>query len=316
MDMKKVSMQDLNGLKKSLDSSGYGVVRGIIDKQSILDAIRRINLQVETVAAAYGATKDPDTCSVLLSLTKQLKNTPSNWTDPQNPLWRLRFGNYGRRGWMRGIGSGKMFDGEDFTEDANIIRIQESRRHVFAFLHSVDEEYLERYHERVSVKCPGCPKFKAHIDGNRLGSYQAVIALSHTNFLVYPRSHLATFLPSRGKYYSLTTGEVRRLGYECDSFETRVQAKPGDVLFFVGGTFVHGSVGVRRDEPDRYVTFAQFWPRAQPVYVPVPEVPVNPHISVRQQLPDVLEWMSSSDVASDDRSSVNLGRQRKKLRLR
>ena len=125
-----VSLQDLNALRYSLDTLGYGVVRGVIDQQSILEAIRRIDQQVETVAAAYGATKDPDTCSVLLSLTKQLKNTPSNWTDPQNPFGRLRFGNYGRRGWMRGIGSGKMFDGEDFTEDANIIRIQESCRHV------------------------------------------------------------------------------------------------------------------------------------------------------------------------------------------
>ena len=116
---------------------------------------------------------------------------------------------------------------------------------------------------------------------------------------------------------------MRRLGYEYDSFETRVQAKPGDVLFFVGGTFVHGSVGVRRDEPDRYVTFAQFWPRAQPVYAPVPTVPIIPNYSVRQQLPDVVEWIPSSDASSDDSSSVsvpggvlNTGRKRKKLRLR
>ena len=66
-----VSLQDLNALRYSLDTLGYVVVRSVIDQQSILEAIRRINQQVETVSVAYGATKDPDTCSVLLRLTKQ-----------------------------------------------------------------------------------------------------------------------------------------------------------------------------------------------------------------------------------------------------
>jgi hypothetical protein len=37
-----------------------------------------------------------------------------------------------------------------------------------------------------------------------------------------------------------------------------VPAQIGDVLFFKGGDFVHGSVAIKNDEPARYAAYAQF----------------------------------------------------------
>ena len=125
-----------------------------------------------------------------------------------------------------------MFDGQDFMADGLCERVQELCRPVFAFLHGVADHELTRFAERVSVKPGASPKLAAHIDGNRRGSYQAVICLSVTSFLVFPYSHKAEFLPRTSKYYQLSRDEITRLGSELCSFETCVPANVGDVLFF------------------------------------------------------------------------------------
>ena len=75
-----------------------------------------------------------------------------------------------------------MFDGEDFAEDGQVEKLQEHCRSVIACLHGIQANNLRRVCERVSVKPSGAPMLKAHIDGNRRGSYQVVISLSDSVF--------------------------------------------------------------------------------------------------------------------------------------
>ena len=138
---------------------------------------------------------------VLLSLGKRFHASPAGWVDLMRPGWRLPFVACNKRGWIKALGSGRVLDRQDFTSDELSIPIQERCRSVFALLHDVQEDNLIRVHDRVSVQPSGSPKLAPHTDGNRRGSYQAVICLSDTSFLVYPGSHKAEFLPEIKKHY-------------------------------------------------------------------------------------------------------------------
>ena len=275
----------LHELRQSIDVCGYGILQGYIDAQMVSALVDKINAQAKVVTEAYGMEVNGNSCQSLLALSKHLQKSPPGWCDPMRPLWRLPFGAIDKRGWIQGLGSGRMFDGQDFNEDGLCERIQELCRPVFSFLHGVSDHELIRFRERVSVKPGASPKLVAHIDGNRRGSYQAVISLSVTSFLVFPYSHMADFLPRTNGFYKLSKDDITRLGTECGSFETCIPANIGDVLFFVGGDFVHGSVPVREHDPTRYVAYAQFWPSADITAGNVSDI-TNDHIAKRTQIVD------------------------------
>ena len=235
----------LSKLRESIDERGYGILPGYIDAQMVSLLVDKIKVQANVVIEAYGFDASDNSCKSLLALGKHLHKSPPGWLDPLRALWRLPFGAIDKRGWIKALGSGRMFDGEDFMADGLCERVQELCRPVFAFLHGVAEHELTRYAERVSVKPGASPKLPAHIDGNRRGSYQAIICLSVTSFLVFPYSHKADFLPRTNKYYKLSCDDIIRLGSEFSSFETSVPAYVGDVCFSSVGDFVHGSVAVR-----------------------------------------------------------------------
>ena len=191
-----------------------------------------------------------------------LTRAPEGWLDPERPGWRIGFGQFEKRGWIQSVGTGRMFDGTEFKANAEFVKLQESCRPVVAFLHGIEEDALCRVDERVSVKPARTPELRAHIDVNRRGSYQVVIALSEAPFLVFPYSHKATklFLNVVKDFHPLTRDQLERLRDEYESVATYVPAKPGDVLVFEGGSFVHGSVEIKMGEPTRYAAYAQFWP--------------------------------------------------------
>ena len=247
-------------LRQSIDELGYGILPGYIDAQTVSLLVNKIKDQAKVVIEAYGFDASDNSCKSSLDLGKHLDKSPPGWFDPLRSSWRLPFGAIDKIGWIKALGSGRMFDGEDFLADGLCERVQELCRPVFAFLHGVAEHELTRFAERVSVKPGASPKLPAHIDGNRRGSYQAIICLSVTSFLVFPYSHKAHFLPRTNRYYKLSSDDIMRLGSEFSSYETFVPANVGDVVFFIGGDFVHGSVAVRAKDPTRYVAYAQFWP--------------------------------------------------------
>ena len=58
-----------------------------------------------------------------------------------------------------------------------------------ALLLGTPAESLTRVPERASVKMKGCRELGAHLDLDRRGDVQIVIALSQTDVLVWPGSH-------------------------------------------------------------------------------------------------------------------------------
>ena len=269
---------DFHGLKACVEERGFGILRGLIPAKQIQAMITKIQEQVALLARLYEMERIEktgvgdkhrsfgntcgDTCGELMRLKDRLHSAPKGWVDPQRPDWRISFGSVKYRGWMQHLGAGRMFEGRDFAEDGQASALQELCRPVVAFLHGVPEGALRRVDERVSVKPAGTPMLESHIDGNRRGSYQVVMALSETPFLVFPYSHKAAaiFPENINKYYALTKDELNRLKDEFQSEATEVPAKPGDVLVFEGGSFVHGSVEIKMGQPTRYVAYAQFWP--------------------------------------------------------
>ena len=265
---------DFHGLKACVEERGFGILRGFIPAKQIQAMITKIQEQVALLARLYEMERIEktgvgdkhrsfgNTCGELMRLKDRLHSAPKGWVDPQRPDWRISFGSVKYRGWMQHLGAGRMFEGRDFAEDGQASALQELCRPVVAFLHGVPEGALRRVDERVSVKPAGTPMLESHIDGNRRGSYQVVMALSETPFLVFPYSHKAAaiFPENINKYYALTKDELNRLKDEFQSEATEVPAKPGDVLIFEGGSFVHGSVEIKMGQPTRYVAYAQFWP--------------------------------------------------------
>ena len=265
---------DFRGLKACVEERGFGILRGFIPAKQIQAMITKIQKQVAALARLYEKERIEktgvgdkqrsfgNTCGELMRLKDRLHSAPKGWVDPQRPDWRISFGSVKYRGWMQHLGAGRMFEGRDFAEDGQASALQELCRPVVAFLHGVPEGALRRVDERVSVKPAGTPMLESHIDGNRRGSYQVVMALSETPFLVFPYSHKAAaiFPENINKYYALTKDELNRLKDEFQSEATEVPAKPGDVLVFEGGSFVHGSVEIKMGQPTRYVAYAQFWP--------------------------------------------------------
>lgn len=107
----------------------------------------------------------PD-CTGLLALGDRLMRTPADW--PGKP-----FGSICKRGWIKGLGGGRWSDG---WRDPRVDAVQEATRGLAAALMSAEPAGLVRIPERLSIKPAGSPAFPAHLDQNRLGDYQMVIA--------------------------------------------------------------------------------------------------------------------------------------------
>ena len=109
--------------------------------------------------------------------------------------------------------------------------------------------------ESCSFKVPGCPEWVAHLDRSREGSFQVVIALTDTTFLVWPDSHLVPIGRDCSKkgFYALSKGEKAQLD-KARCAKVAVAAVAGDVLIMLGGLCVHSSPGVPAEESERIAT--------------------------------------------------------------
>jgi hypothetical protein len=113
---------------------------------------------------------------------------------------------------------------------------------------------LKSLPERCSLKPPGAPEWVAHVDRNREGSFQVVIALTTTSFLVWSKSHLVEIARDEDGYHKLTADELFKLG----DTKTHIEAQAGDVLIMVGGRLVHSSPEVSADMSERICTYASW----------------------------------------------------------
>ncbi len=123
---------------------------------------------------------------------------------------------------------------------------------------------LEAVPESCSFKVPGCPEWVPHLDRAREGTFQVVIALTDTKFLVWPRSHLQLIgwdHTSKG-FYALTKKD-KDLLVQAGCAQLVVPASAGDVLIMLGGVCVHSSPRVLVDESERIATYAHWVPKGE-----------------------------------------------------
>ena len=245
--------QELVDLRELIERDGYAVAEKRVSQELAEHCVNDIRARVRKCLEGYGmkGLRGDGVFEGLLQAVSKFSGSPKHWNCQ-------KFGAIDKRGWQKGLGSGRLFEG--WVTD-NIVQVQEMCRELVAGVLQVDPSTLTRHPEKVSVKPPGSPAFKAHLDLGRVGGVQCVIALSQGSFLVWPRSHkagMADRLRNLGKkgFHALTKKELDALPEESAT----VPANIGDVLLMQGGTLVHGSPKVPDDGPVRVVAYANFDP--------------------------------------------------------
>lgn len=224
-----------------LATDGFVIVPGLISPALIAPAVEAVKERVKLALTCYNI-KPGKHFKALIDAVPKFNKTPHEWPGKV-------FGSVNRRGWMKASGVGRIF--EDWN-DPSVVAVQEACRVLAAALHQVPPESLHRVHERCSIKVPGCPEFGAHLDRERGGTFQILVALTDTKFLLWPGSHQHDIAIDETRYYPLTTTEIRALPQP----RSEVVAAAGDVCVMVGGKLVHGSVAVTSGI--RIMTYAHY----------------------------------------------------------
>ena len=219
-------------MKAFLEADGCVVVNKALPEELVVAAREAVEAHTRLTLAAYGKSPDPE-FRALLEVGKGWEKAPTDWTGPS-------FGLRQRRGWIKGLGSGQMF--ADFNPAA-VAAVRAHLRGFIACLHGVPPSSLRAEPDKASIKCAGCPALPLHIDKNRLGSYQVVVALSSTSFVTVLGSHKQTYGGAKKGYYELSKKEAQELEIMSE------EVTPGTVLVMEGGTCVHGSPAVKAGEP-------------------------------------------------------------------
>ena len=155
---------DVAHCQERLEEDGYVVAKGFFPEPIISAAVAAIRDRVLLLFRLYDlmpANAD-DVFEALLSAIPRLHRAPPGWPG-------LPFAALGKRGWVKSVSSGRMFD--DFR-DPNIVSIQESRRALVAAASGGDASSLKLVPERCSVKVGGCPALRPHLDPHRQGGLQ------------------------------------------------------------------------------------------------------------------------------------------------
>ena len=170
-----------------MEEEGYAVATGLVDKETVAQAVQAIKARVQEALEGYGV-KNPEDMQSLLGAAKHFGKTPANWTG-------VRFGGFGKRGWVKPVGGGRLFLGWD----APVVEAcREATRDIVAHWHQSagGSGVLRAMPEKCSVKPGGCPALPPHLDKDRVGTLQVVIALSDaTEVILWPRSHKLRFNP-------------------------------------------------------------------------------------------------------------------------
>ena len=228
-------------LPAKLANDGFAIIRGLISQALIAPAVKAVKERVKVALRGYKIKAGAD-FEGLMHAIPLLHKTPVGWPGK-------RFGGTKYRGWMKNSGVGRLF--EDW-HDPSVVAVQEACRVLAAALHQVPPESLHRVHERCSIKVPRSPEFEAHLDRQREGTFQIVIALTDTKVLLWPGSHQHDIAVDVHKYYALKPEEIEALPKP----RTEVDIVAGDVCVMVGGKLVHGSIAVTSGF--RIMTYAHY----------------------------------------------------------
>ena len=143
----------------------------------------------------------------------------------------------------------------NYGPDGRLATFLQATRAIIQGLHGGKE--LEALPERCSIKVPGCPEWVPHLDRSREGSFQIVIALADSAFMVWPRSHLVAIGRDTTGFHGLCKDELSQL-HGQGSQKTVIPAVAGDVLVMVGGRCVHSSPAVIDGDHPRIATYASW----------------------------------------------------------
>ena len=240
-----------------LKTQGFVILPALVAKGLCESLIQQIQARVAHFLSFYGDKLPYDeTCSSLLLGGKLFASSPPGWTADavEKP-----FGVCKNMAWVSAAGSGRLFEG-GFSENPAAVAVQEAVRPLMAGIYSLAPDLLVRIPERVSVKPAGSKELRPHLDCNRQGSYQVVISLCQTEFMIFPGSqdvHLEC--RDMAKYHELSNEEMETLR-EAGVSQLAVAAGPGDVLVMQGGGVVHSSPAVASGHPTRYMAYAHYAP--------------------------------------------------------
>ena len=234
--------------KSDLLDQGFVVFNAKIGEDLASRGASAIRSRVQHALQMYGVNgAKKNLASALRSSARHFGKSPEGWTG-------IAFGGYDKRGWHLRVGSGRVFERWDHPD---ILSIREATRSIACEWHGVPGDALRGHPESCSMKVPGCPALEAHLDKERRGTLQIVIALSKTKGIVWPGSHKYIFGKSADKFYKLSQADLRLLKSKgCQKKE--VDLDVGSVLVFLGGVMVHGSPAVQDGEAPRIMTYAHW----------------------------------------------------------
>ena len=163
-----------------MEEKGYAVWEAAVPHAKVTALVEKIKERVGKVLSMYGHSCSDD-CSELLKHLGLWSKSPAGWADLGEPL----FGGVDKRGWIKSVGTGRMFEGS-FLHEPAARAVQECARPLMAAAMAVSAEDLEWWPERCAVKPEGCPKLYAHVDGNHPAEFQVVQKTSgYSRFYIF-----------------------------------------------------------------------------------------------------------------------------------
>ena len=159
---------------RSLRHESYGVLKKAVPHAVVATLVARCKERVSTVLAMHGHSCSED-CSELLKHTALWCKSPAGWAE----LGEKPFGSMNKRGWIKSVGSGRIFQGTFFSEPA-LQAVQEHAKPLVAAAMHVSAEDLEWEAEPCAVKPEGSPALPAHIDGEHTSDFQAILSQETT----------------------------------------------------------------------------------------------------------------------------------------
>ena len=147
--------------KHALATEGYVVRPGLVSATMANKGANAIRGRVRALLRGYGLRCSQD-CRELMDVGENIVRAPAGWAGRS-------FGAIDKRGWIRKVGNGRMFD--DWKNQV-IDDIREQTRAHIAEWHRCDPDALTARAERCSVKVPGCGPLPPHLDQGRVDSIQ------------------------------------------------------------------------------------------------------------------------------------------------
>lgn len=234
---------DIHVLQADLARQGFGVVRAFLSAELVGQCVGAVEAHVRGAVEGMGH-QYVDLGSIKTPSGNEWCRAPAGWVGRP-------WGGCDKKGWIQTVGTGRLFEG--FLPGA-IIAAQWAAAPWVAGLLQVHTDHLVWKPERTSVKVAGCGPLPAHLDCERRGGVQVVVALSDLAFRVWPRSHTRRMGGKAEGFYPLSQEEQDGLPQPCRD----IYVSAGTALFMRGGECVHGSPPVHDGEPPRVATYARF----------------------------------------------------------